>query len=277
MKKTKILIFIICMIFCVIGFAACEKDNADELNALKNQLSQANSQIASLQSQLEDASIYKPENFIDWVENENGIWRTVSYEAFKTDAESAPTQSDIQAILHYTSLAPTSGGQANYFLIAVTDVTEQQKIIGTDYGQVVSEGTVTILVLSDRLYNSTIRADGGSVMCQPDRGYYNVGIVSGYLNTAALSLGYGTRYFMSIALPKDNGQFDSGAVGYDVTAYAESFQYENGSTGEMINVSGNCKFVCAIVIGTVDLQASTSVTDTVYPDNWSIWLAPQEA
>lgn len=276
MKKIKIIILAITVIILVFGLCSCTNGN-DELAALRTQLSQANTQISSLQSALDEANVYKPEYFIDWVENDSQIWRTVMYGSFLTDAASAPTQNDIQAILHYASLAPTSNGNADYFLIAVTDPDEQRNIIGEDYGAVTSSGTVTILVLSDRLYNSTVRADGGTVACQPDRGYYDAGIVSGYLNTAALSLGYGTRFFMSISLPKDNGQFDSGAIGYDVLKYAESFQYENGSTGEMVNVCGNCKFVCAIVIGTVNLQAGAGVTDTAYPDNWSIWIPPQEA
>lgn len=274
MKKTKIFAIVLVLIFAAGLFAACGNGEATEL---QKKLDAANKQISDLEEDLEEARIYRSEKFIDWVENDSGIWRTVVNGSFKTDAASAPTADEIEQILHYASLAPTSGGKTDYFLVVVTDPEEQMAIIGSNYGATTSAGTITVLVLSDRLYDAATRADGGTVPVQPDRGYYNVGIVSGYINTAAISLGYGTHYFMSPALPKDNGQFDSGSIGFDVSKYVEGYQYTNGSSGDVVNISGNLKFVCAIVIGTADLELETSMTDHNYPDNWAIWEAPQEA
>lgn len=275
MKKTKIIAIMLVLALAVGIFAACGDDT--EKKNLQTQLEAANKRIEDLEDDLEEANVYKPNKFIDWVEDDSGTWRTIVNGAFKTDAASRPTDDQINQILHYASLAPTSGGKTDYYLVAVTDPEEQLEIIGTTYGEATSEGTVTILVLSDRLYDAATRADGGTVPVQPDRGYYNVGIVSGYLNTAAIALGYGTHFFMTVALPKDNGQFDSGSKGFDVDKYVEGLQYTNGNTGEVVNVTGNLKFVAAIVIGKPDTSLETSVTEHNYPDNWSVWAPPQEA
>lgn len=276
MKKIKILALILACVLCVGLLSACNKEDTEKTE-LQTKLETANKEITSLKGQLEEAKVYKAEKFTEWFEKDSGLWRTIVNGSMKTDAASAPTSEDLQKILHFASLAPTSGGKTDYYLVAVTDPDEQMAIIGSNYGTATSAGTVTILVLADRLYDASVRADGGTVACQPDRGYYDVGIVSGYLNAAAISLGYGTHYFMSPALPKDNGQFDSAAVGFDVSKYVEGYEYTNGNNGDVVKVGGNCKFVCAIVIGTLDTNAETGVTEHNYPDNWAVWQPPQEA
>lgn len=92
--------------------------------------------------------------FTTWFEEE-GVWRTVTNDTsaqeggtkggFITDASGAPTKEDLEAILHTASLAVTSGGKADWYMVAVTDPEEQKAIIGDKYGIATSEGTVTVL------------------------------------------------------------------------------------------------------------------------------------
>jgi hypothetical protein len=269
MRRTKVIAIMLVLVLCVGLFAACG-NKEDPAAELQKQLDAANAKIKDLENQLDKAKVYNPNKFIDWVEEDSGnVWRTS--QAFKSDAASAPTEAQLKQMLHYASLAPTSGGKTDYYLIAVTDVDEQKAIVG----DIASAGTITILVLSDRLYDASTREDGGIVTVQPDRAYYDAGIVSGYLNTAAMALGFSTHYYMTILLDKDSGQFDSAARGYDVSKYTEGLQYTNGATGEVVNVTGNMKFVCAIVIGKLDTSVETSVTEKNYPDNWTIWTPPE--
>jgi nitroreductase len=133
-----------------------------------------------------------------WFEEE-GTWRTLENAnpkenkpgGFVTDASGKPSEEDLKTMLHMASLAVTSGGKTDWYMVAVTDPEEQMKIIGDKYGVATSEGTATVLVFGERLLRPDVRTDGDKTY-QPDRGYYDAWIVSGYLNIAAISLGYGT-------------------------------------------------------------------------------------
>lgn len=215
-----------------------------------------------------------PSDFTTWVE-ESAAWHSAinanadagTPAGFVADPAGAPTAEQLEEMLHFASLAVTSGGKQDFFFIAVTDPEEQLAIIG-ERASLTSEGTVTILVLSERILAAEFRTDEVAPF-QPDRGYYDAGIASGYLNLAAISKGFATRFFMTPALPGDNG-FNAGAPGLDIAKYIEGLEYELATTHEMHSIE-NMKFVCAIVIGTLDAELETSVTDKVYPDNYAIW------
>lgn len=218
--------------------------------------------------------------FPKWFE-EQGVWRTVTAEwpdndltgGFVTDASGAPSDEDLESMLHMASLAVTSRGFADWFMVAVKDADEQMEIIGDSYGQITSEGTVTILIFSERLLADEHRTDGESNFA-PDRGYYNAGIVTGYLNVAAIAKGYGTHMYMSPALPGENG-FNDGAPGLDVARYLEGTEYINGSDGQSYSTE-NMKFINAVVIGTPDEAVEAGVTTKDFPDNWIVWDKEQE-
>ena len=103
----------------------------------------------------------------------------------------------------------------------------------------------------------------------PDRGYYDAGIVTGYLNTAAIALGYGSHMFMSPALEGVNG-FNDGGEGLNCDKYLDGTTYYMASAHESYSTE-NMKFVCAVVIGTLDESVEAGVTDKEFPDNWIIW------
>ena len=217
--------------------------------------------------------------FPTWFEEE-GVWRTVTNDTsmkeggtpggFVTDASGAPTKEDLEEILHMASLAVTSGGKSDWYLVAVTDPAEQAAIIGTNYGVATSEGTVTVLVFGERLIRNELRTDETNSY-QPDRGYYDAGIVTGYLNVAAIAKGYATHMFMSPALEGVNG-FNNGERGLNCDKYLAGTEYYMASKHESYSTE-NMKFVNAVVIGTLDESVETGLTNKEFPDNWIIWEA----
>ena len=222
------------------------------------------------------ADAIEPAEFTKWVE-EDAVWRTATNviaadeipAGLITDAAGAPTDEQLKEILHFASLAVTSGGQADWFLVAVRDAEEQQAIIGERAG-ITSEGTVTVLVLTERSIKTELRTNDFAPF-NPDRGYYNAGIVSGYLNLGAISKGFATRFFMTPALPGTNG-FNGGERGLDVEKYIEGTTFFHG-TRETDLPTENMKFVAAIVIGTANTEIETYTTDHNFPENFIVWEA----
>ncbi|HCO49201.1 MAG TPA: hypothetical protein DIT55_07190 [Spirochaetaceae bacterium] len=51
-------------------------------------------------------------------------------------------------------------------------------------------------------------------------------------------------------------------LGYDAN--------KQGDAKGQVDAFGNLKFVCAIVIGTLDEKAESKVTDHGYPENWVV-------
>jgi hypothetical protein len=248
-----------------------------------NELATANTKIVQLEKDLAAAKVYDAANFLKWFE-ETGTNRSVSLDnatpgtptAFIADASGAPTDEKLKTILHFSSLAVSSGGKNDWFLVAVKDPAEQLAIIGkTDKGvsKCTSAGTVTVLVFSERIllpkFRTDKEGDPSFAAFQPDRGYYDAGIITGYLQTAAIGLGYGTHMFQTPAIPGVNG-FNDGGPGLDTKKYLTGTKYTNAATKGLYS-NDNMKFVCAIVIGTLDKKHTAGVTDKIRPDNWSIW------
>lgn len=217
-------------------------------------------------------------DFTTWFE-ESATWRTIANDTtasggtaggFVTDASGAPTAEQVQEILHMASLAVTSGGKTDWYMIALTDPAEQAAVIGTKYGVATSEGTVTVMVFSERVLREEFRTDD-AVAFAPDRGYYDAGIVTGYLNVAAISKGFGTHMFMTPTGEDISGVngFNEGGLGLDLTKYTTGLTYVNGNDGETYSIE-NMKYVCAVVIGTLDESVETGSTHHEFPDNWTV-------
>ncbi|KPU43335.1 hypothetical protein OXPF_27760 [Oxobacter pfennigii] len=244
-------------------------------NAPTAELDKVNAELTAVKAELEAAKVFDASKFPKWFEEE-GTWRTVENAntannhpgGFIKDASGKPSEENLKAMLHMASLAVTSGGKSDWYMVAVTDPDEQKVIIGDKYGEATSDGTVTVLVFGERLLRPDVRTDESNTY-QPDRGYYDAGIVTGYLNVAAISLGYGTHMFMTPALPGVNG-FNDGDIGLDAKKYLEGTKYYMASTHESFSTE-NMKFVCAVVIGTLDEKVESGVTQKEFPDNWIIW------
>lgn len=214
--------------------------------------------------------------FLTWF-YEEGAWRTLLNAnpleghpgGFVTDASGRPTREDVELILNTASLAVTSGGRTDWYMVLVEDTEAQHEIIGRLEGEprATSDGTVTVLVFSERLIRTDLRTDE-VVGFAPDRGYYNVGILTGYLNMASIALGYGTRMFMTPNIP-GNG-FHDGGRWLEAEHFLDGRYYVLGTTGDSFSTE-NMKFVNAVVIGTPDRSVETYVTDRLFPQNWSVW------
>ncbi len=172
-------------------------------------------------------------------------------------------------MLHMATRAVTSGGRSDRFMVAVTDPDEQMAIIGDKYGVATSEGTVTVLVLGERLLRTSCAPM--TAMPSPPTGAMTLASSPAILNIAAIALGYGTHMFMTPALPGPNG-FNNGDHGLDVAKYIKDTTYLLGNRNESFSTE-NMKFVCAVVIGTLDETVETGLTTKPYPDNWIIWDA----
>lgn len=226
-------------------------------------------------------SAFAAENsaFLTWFEEE-GCWRTIANDTsakeggvkggFITDASGAPSVEDLKDILHFASLGVTSNGKTDWYMIAVTDPEEQKAIIGDKWGVAASEGTATILVFTERCIRTELRTDDTNVYT-PDRGYYDCGIVTGYLNIAAIAKGFGTHMFMTPALEGVNG-FNDGGIGLDCSKYIAGTTYVNGNDEETYS-NDNMKFVCAVVIGTLDETVETGLTTHGFPENFMFYEA----
>lgn len=207
--------------------------------------------------------------FMEWVESE-GVWRTVYRDAFRDGAEFRPTSEEIEAMMRFATMSPTSIGMNDFLWVVLTDVEQQRDVVGEENA---NEGTITAMIFGDRLLPAE-ESLGGHVQ-SVDRGYYNVGISTGYLNLAAISLGYGSRMYMTTQYTM------AGSTREQTTEEAylkdKGYQYlfgfdrfERGDEEGYADAYGNLKFVAAIVIGTLDEEADSTVTDKIYMQNYVI-------
>ena len=231
--------------------------------------------------EVEDQVAFDGREFLNWF-YQDAQWRTLQNASpvtghpggFVTDTSGRPSSEDIELILNTASLAVTSGGRTDWYMVVVEDTDAQHEIIGEIEGvpRATSDGTVTVLIFSERLIQEDLRTDE-VVGFAPDRGYYNAGILSGYLNMSAISLGFGTRMFMTPNIP-GNG-FREGSRWLEAEHFLDGRTYVVGSTGDEFSTE-NMKFVNAIVIGTPapiedNADGFTHATESLFPRNWSIW------
>lgn len=220
-------------------------------------------------------------DFLTWF-YEDAHWRTLQNKnpntghpgGFVRDESGRPSDEDLELILNTASLAVTSGGRTDWYMVVVKDTDAQNEIIGKIEGvsRATSDGTVTVLIFSERLIRTDYRTDE-VVGFAPDRGYYNVGILTGYLNMASVAMGYGTRMFMTPNIP-GNG-FREGQRWLEAEHFLDGRYYVLGTTGEAFSTE-NMKFVNAVVIGTpaeleYDTDVFTGATTNSFPRNWSVW------
>lgn len=207
------------------------------------------------------AAAFDAAKFPAWVESD-GVWRTVVNGSFRDGAQFAPTDEQLKTIMRLVSLTPTSTGKTDYLFVILKDVAQQVDVVGKGNA---NRGTVTALVFGDRLLPAS--ASAGKHVQQLDRGYYNTGIASGYLNLGAISLGFGTHFYMTTQYSLSGARSQTLE---DVYLKGKGYKYTFGTDNSQVEAYGNLKFVCAIVIGTLDEKAQTRVTTHRYPENWVV-------
>jgi len=236
--------------------------------------------------------VFDATQFNQWL-YESGLWRTIDAatpdndfnKGFVSDASGRPSLESINSILSTAMLYQTARGSTDVYVVVVTCPETQHHLIGDwtrwgmpGIGTVVSEGTVTLLLFSEfllhddnRVGDEDTRIVGGTTSFNPRRGYLNAGILSGYINMAAFSLGYGTRHFMAVEydIPFP---FLTGVRFPEVDAYLTAPYYIIGMT-EIEDSTANMRFVQSIVIGTPcpDRPIETITTNFMRPANWSFF------
>ncbi len=193
------------------------------------------------------AADFDASKFPAWVESD-GLWRTVVRTSFKDGTQYAPSEKDLKTIMRLASLTPTSTGKTDYLLVVLTDPAQQLDVVGKDNA---NSGTITVLVFGDRLLPTN----------------QSVG-----KHTQSVSLGYGTHFYMSTPYGTKDARTMTiedaylKGKGYKYTLGADP--QKQGDAQGQVEAYGNLKFVCAIVIGTLDEKAQSKVTDKKYPENW---------
>ena len=222
--------------------------------------------IASAGAQ--NKAAFDASKFPGWVESD-GQWRTVVTTSFKDGVQFAPTDEQLKTIFRLVSLTPTSTGKTDYLFVVLKDVAQQVDVVGKGNA---NSGTVTALVFGDRLL-ATDKSLGKHVQ-QLDRGYYNAGIASGYLNLGVISQGLGSHFYMTSQYATASNRAMTIEEAYlKDKGYKYTLGYDSAKLGDakgQVEAFGNLKFVCAIVIGTLNEKAESKVTDHGYPENWVV-------
>ena len=224
----------------------------------------------------EVVEVFDPGKFPAWFAEE-GSWRTIVNRSaandfvsgFVTDASGKPGNEDIAAIMNFAVLADSARGRTPWYMVVIADTETQNAITQFDVegiARATSDGTVTVLVFTEWALKEEYRTD--DVMNYfPHEGYINAGILAGYANVAAVSLGYSTRIFMTLA----PGGGTLGERLPEAEQFLEGTYYTWGSTGDSYSTE-NMKFAMAIVIGTLDETVESGVTTALRPQNWSVWI-----
>ena len=216
--------------------------------------------------------------FPSWVEEE-GIWRSVSNQSFKTDLRNAPSEAQIKDIMNLVIKTPTSGGSNDFFFLVVKDPAMQQDVVGEGNA---SQGTIMVMMFGDRVLEDHPRG----VPFSPDRGYVSIGTACGYINLAAIAHGFGTHFYLTPSGYYGNRPWipaytasSAKPVIEDVYLKGKGYQYfvdgdyvgnpTGNPDGAYFDTYGNLKFVLAVIIGTLDETADTTVTTKKYPANWA--------
>lgn len=222
-----------------------------------------------------------------WFEENVDIWRTVENGAWSNDPKDAPTDEELAKILDTACKTQTAVGWTPYYFVAVRDPEEQKAIIGDAWEGATSEGTVTVLILSDQIADQDHHKDTyGDLYMQTPVAYFDTGMASGLLNITAYSLGYGTHYFCSpngtSINPLDDHVFGFGdypTPNYDLSRFIGDRGYTRGwgLMNSEYEVEGNVVMIGAVVIGKPDpsMDAKSAATQNARPSNWTIWEADE--
>lgn len=244
----------------------------------------------------EPAKIAKDTTTVDmealsaWLADRNNVAAARSARAFLPGEENAPTDEELERILHTANNYMWCHMLSAAHFIVIRDPEEQKLLLG-DMG-VTGDGTVTVLVLADGVADQehhvepyTGRDAGWDVEHYWQMYYciYEAGEAASMLNLAAIAEGYRVRSYGYLNLynqgvkdqfPEGNGisgWYAGGNFDYilgenwDISKYCTSkdgtekfdhFFYGGMVDGEMtgrnVDVEGNLTLLCAITIGKVD-------------------------
>jgi len=222
-----------------------------------------------------EARGFDARQFLTWY-YEEGHWRSpVNRGAgndwttgFSENPADRPTYADIETIMNFASLAMSARARTPWYSIVITDYETQALLSQADapgVARAASEGTVKILVFSEWLLHDELRTDTVKNFF-PREGYINAGILSAYINMAAVALGYSVRQYMTVSAASP----PLGERWTELEFLMDGRSYTWGSTGQSFNTQ-NMKFANALVIGRLNPAVESGVTVAGRPHNWSFW------
>jgi len=261
MKKTKIIGICAALVITASVFTACRVAQA-----------QGGREGVAARAQGFDAR-----QFLTWY-YEEGPWRspvnrtepTGWVTGFSEDPADRPTYEDIETIMNFASLAMSARARTPWYMVVVTDYETQRLLAQADapgIPRAVSPGTVKVMIFSEWLLYEDYRTDTVKNFF-PREGYINVGIMSAYINMAAIALGYSVRQYMTLSHPWPA----LGERWTEVEFLTDGRYYTWGSTGQSFNTE-NMKFANALVIGRLNPEVESGTTVALRPHNWSFWDA----
>jgi hypothetical protein len=234
--------------------------------------------------------------FTEWMLNNPTSRNSVTNGAWSVDPKSAPTDAELTTMLK-TALLPGSAHMLTpVHFIVIRDYAEQKEILNGMSGMA-SPGTVTVLVLADVLRDKDHHQEPYNDWYQ--QMYYGIldaGYSLGYLNLAAISMGYRTHSYAFLNLPVDgkvdfaNGgkfsliQGDNWDVSKFLTSKDGSIKFvhsvgansmgKQGPINKDIAANGNLTLLAVMVIGKVDsakVDSVSSATNAMRPQNFNFW------
>ena len=213
--------------------------------------------------------------FLTWYEEESP-WRspvnrgapTGWVTGFSEDPAHRPSYESIETIMNFASLAMSARARTPWYMVVVTDYQTQALLHQADAPGVpraVSEGTIKVLIFSEWLLYDELRTDTVKNFF-PREGYINSGILSAYVNMAAIALGYSVRQYMSLS----HAGPAMGERWTEVEFLLDGRHYTWGSTGESFSAE-NMRFANSLVIGRLNPEIEAGTTVAQRPHNWSLW------
>jgi hypothetical protein len=234
--------------------------------------------------------------FTDWMLANPASRNSAANGCWSPDPRSAPTDAELETMLR-TALLPGSAHMLTpAHFVVIRDFAEQKKILNGMDGMV-SPGTVAILVLADELRDKDHHKEAYNDWYQ--QMYYGIldaGYSLGYLNLAAISLGYRTHSYAFLNIPV-NGKVDFSNGGkfsliqgnnWDVAKYLSSkdgsvrFVHtvgadtmgKQGPVSKDIAADGDLTLLAIMVIGKIDqgkVDTVSSATNAMRPQNFNFW------
>jgi hypothetical protein len=235
-------------------------------------------------------------DFSGWMLANPALRNSAANGSWSPDQKSAPTDTELATMLK-TALLPGSAHMLTpVHFVVIRDYAEQMKMLSGMKGMV-SPGTVAVLVLADVLRDKAHHQEAYNDWYQ--QMYYGIldaGYALGYLNLAAIGMGYRTHCYAFLNIPvngkvefSNGGQFNLiQGDNWDVSKYLSSKDgsvkfvhtvgaYTMGKQGpesKDIAANGNLSLLAVMVIGKIDqgkVDAISSATNAMRPYNLNFW------
>jgi hypothetical protein len=249
-----------------------------------------------------------------WMEDNPNQRNNVNTGAWSNKPADAPTDKELATMLRMAMAPGTAHGLTPAHFIVIRDFQEQKRLLMAMPGMV-SEGTVSVLVLADVTRDQAHHAEPYNKWYQQMYyGIFDAGTSLGYLQLAAISTGYRFHTYAMINLPVDGKiALDNGGKfsliqgnSWDISRYVTSkdgsrqFRHTVGAYSfpptappdtpggkpkmgmppkKDIPAAGNLILLAIIVIGKPareEVDAMTAATQFNRPDNFNFW-DPQDS